>query len=346
MRRLRFLSQLAAASFLLCSSALTAQNSAVAPRILSPIEESSLTTLTGSVPLLARAQFDQGAAPASTQLTHIRLVLSRSIEQEASLDKFMAEQQDKSSPNYHKWLTPEQFGMLYGPADSDIAAIVGWLESKGLKVETVSTGRTNIAFSGTVIQVEAAFHTSIHSFDVNGEQFTSNVTNPKIPAALGNVVAGIASLNTIRPRAHHVGGALGKFDPDLGRMVPVESSAMDGPKPQLTTGSAGKYSLFVVPGDAATIYNSPNNHNFNFGIGTNYTGQGVTIGIGGNSVIKPSTVVSYRSRFLGDTTPPLVTNVDNGTNTTDQDEAYIDTELSGALAPGAAIHFYISTDLV
>jgi subtilase family serine protease len=66
--------------------------------------------------------------------------------------------QNKSSHSDHRWLTPAEFGRLYGPADSNISALVAWLESRGLKLETVSPGRTNIAFSGTVSRVEQAFH--------------------------------------------------------------------------------------------------------------------------------------------------------------------------------------------
>ena len=343
MRRLWLLSQFAAASFLVCSSALTAQNSAIAPRILGPIEESSLTTLTGSVPLLARAEYDLGAAPASTQLTHVRLVLSRSGEQEAALGKFMAEQQDKSSPNYHKWVTPEQFGMLYGPADSDIAAIVGWLESKGLKVETVSTGRTNIAFSGTVSQVEEAFQTAIHSFQVDGEGFVSNVAEPKIPTALAPVVAGVAHLNTIKPKPHHVQGKSGRFDPSLGRFVPEKFMAANGARSQYTTGTGtptDPYNLYLVAADAATIYNTPNSLNANFGTGTSYTGKGVTIGIGGDALIQASTVMEYQNRFIGTASGVTITNVDGVTANGDTDEGYIDTEIASGLAPGAEIHFY------
>ena len=127
-------------------------------------------------------------------------MLARSGEQQLALDRFEQELQEKSSPNYHKWVTPDQFGKLYGPADSDIAAIVAWLESHGLTVEPVSPGRTDIAFSGTVSQVEEALHTSIHSYERNGEQFYSNTTDPAIPAALAPVIQGIAHLNTLRPR--------------------------------------------------------------------------------------------------------------------------------------------------
>ena len=202
-----------------------AQNSSAAARITAYVDESSLTTLKGNVPHLARAEYDQGAAPASTQLTNVRLVLSRSAEQQAALDKYLAELQDKSSPNYHKWLTPAQFGALYGPADSDVAAITAWLESHGLTLETVSIGRTNIAFSGTVSQVEEAFHTSIHSFAANGQQFYSNTTDPKIPSALAAVVKGVAHLNTIKPKPQFMRGSAGKINPQTKRLERVNNES-------------------------------------------------------------------------------------------------------------------------
>jgi subtilase family serine protease len=328
---------------LFCTPASKAQSSSIAPRITANIDETRLTTLKGNVPRLARSEYDRGAADSSTQLTHIRLVLSRSSEQQAALDTYLAELQDKSSPNYHKWLTPERFGKLYGPADSDVAALVAWLESHGLKLEAVSTGRTNISFSGTVSQVEEAFHTSIHSFQANDRQFYSNTTNPRIPAALTTVVKGVARLNTIQPRPQYVPGRIGKFDPETGRLRALSISSSQA-RPQLTTDDNGTQSLYVTPADAATIYNTPNSFNLNNSSSTSYTGSGVTIGIAGDSAIATNYVTAYRSLFLGDTTAPTITNIDNvGTVSGDDSEAYLDLEVSGGLAPGATIHFYTAT---
>ena len=309
----------------------------------------------GNVPQRARAEFDQGEAPGSTQMDHMRLVLSRSSEQQAALDAYLAELQDKSSPNYHKWLTPVEFGKLYGPADSDVAALVAWLESHGLKLETVSLGRTNIAFSGTVSQVEEAFHTKIHSFAVNGNQFYSNTTDPQIPAALAPVVKGVAHLNTIRPRPHSHPASTGKFNPETKRLEMVNPA-----RPDLTLGSgttSSPYFLYLVSGDAATIYDTPNSNNVNFSSGTSYTGTGVKIGVGGDATITASVVTQYRNLFLGSAfaTAPILnyctsssscsSTPGSGYNSSDKDEAYIDTELSGGIAPGAAIYYYASADL-
>jgi subtilase family serine protease len=341
---------------LLCSSGLRAQNSTIAPRITASIDNSSLTTLRGNVPGLARIATDRGEAAASTELDHMRMVLSRTSEQQAGLDLYLAQLQDKSSPNYHKWLTPAQFGALYGPADSDVAALVAWLQSRGLTVDTVSAGRTNISFSGTVSQVEAAFHTSIHNFSANGTQFTSNTTDPQIPSALAGVVKGVAHLNTIRPRPQSVHGSAGKFDPQTQRLEPLNAVSASGTRSELTTGSSSAgYSLWLVPGDAATIYDSPNSHNANFSSGTSYTGSGVVIGIGGDATIIASIVETYRSLFLGSSTAPTLyyctsstscsSTAGSGYASSDSGEAYIDTELSGGMAPGATVDYYASTDL-
>ena len=350
-------SALFCATALLSSSALQAQSSAITPRITANVDESSLTTLKGNVPQLARAEFDQGEAPGSTQMSHLRLVLQRSSEQQASLDAYLAELQDKSSPNYHKWLTPTEFGQLYGPADSDVAALVAWLESHGLKVETVSKGRTNIAFSGEVSQVEEAFHTTIHSFQANGNQFYSNTTDPQIPAALVPVVKGVAHLNTIRPRPLSVHGNPGRINPETKRLEPLNAAPSIGPRANLSGGSgttSNPYVLYLVPGDAATIYDTPNSFNANFAGGTSYTGAGVNIGVGGDAIISASIVQTYRSLFLGSSyaTAPILKycTASNSCSSTpgsgyvadDAVEAYIDTELSGGMAPGATIYYYAS----
>jgi hypothetical protein len=346
MRCLRFL-LLAVTGALLFTSKLIAQGAEIAPRISVPVDENLLVTLQGNVPWMAKAEFDRGEAAPSTQMLHVRLALSRSSEQQAAMGKYEAELQDKSSPNYHKWLTPEQFGKLYGPADADIAVIVAWLESHGLEVDPVAPGRIDISFSGSVPQIEEVLHTSIHTYRANGEEFLSNSINPAIPAALARVISGVSHLNTIKPKPEHTRAQMGMFDQGAGKMKAV--SPGQGPRPELTHGggtAASPYQLFIVAGDAATIYDTPNTFNANVTVsGTSYTGAGVTIGIGGDAVITPGIVANYRSRFVGDTAQPTITNVDGVTSTGDSDEAYLDNEIAGGLAPGAAIHFYTATSL-
>ena len=87
----------------------TAQTHGV-QRITQKIDEKNLVALKGNTHPLARAEFDQGLAPDSLPMNRMMLLLKRSPDQEASLEQLIDQQQDKSSANYHKWLTPAQFG--------------------------------------------------------------------------------------------------------------------------------------------------------------------------------------------------------------------------------------------
>ena len=95
------------------------------------VDETQLTVLKGNTHPLARAEFDLGTAPAAQPMQRMLLVLQRSPGQESALRALLDQQQDKSSPNYHKWLTPEEFGKQFGPSDSDIQTISLWLQSNG-----------------------------------------------------------------------------------------------------------------------------------------------------------------------------------------------------------------------
>ena len=74
------------------------------------MDDSHRVVLKGNVHPMARLQYDVGAVRSNLPMDRMLLVLKRSPEQQAALSKLLDDQQDKSSPAYHKWLTPEQFG--------------------------------------------------------------------------------------------------------------------------------------------------------------------------------------------------------------------------------------------
>ena len=204
-----------------------------------------LVTLRGNTHPLARPEYDQGAAPDSLPMERMLLVLQRSAEQEAALRKLLDEQQIKSSPNYHMWLTPEQFGQQFGPADADIQAVTDWLASQGFQVSRVAAGRTVIEFSGTAGQVRQAFHTEIHKFVVNGEEHWANASDPQIPAAL-DAGGGRLCLAEQFPQAAD--------DPPPGRLFTVKSHRRGEATLHLYPDQRRDL-LCLGPADFATIYN-------------------------------------------------------------------------------------------
>ena len=135
-------------------------------------------------------------------MNHMLLVLQRSPQQETALRNLIDEQQIKNSPNYHAWLTPQQFGQQFGVADADIQKVADWLSQKGFTEIKASNGSMFIEFSGTAGLVRSAFHTEIHNVMVNGQLHIANLTDPQIPAALAPVIARIHSLHDFRLKSY------------------------------------------------------------------------------------------------------------------------------------------------
>src|SRR6267154_4017495 len=165
-----------------------AQTTNIPARITQAVDENNRVVLKGNVHPLARVEFDRGAVADEQPLNRMLLLLQRSADQEAALRRLLDDQQSKSSPNYHAWLTPEQFGKQFGAADADIQAVTDWLMSQGFTGIKAGSGRTVLGFSGSVASVRNAFRTEIHRYLVNGEEHLANATDPHIPAALAPAV--------------------------------------------------------------------------------------------------------------------------------------------------------------
>ena len=224
-------------------------------------------------------------------------------------------------------------------SDADILTVSTWLASQGFKVNKVNKAHTIIEFSGSVGQLQTAFHTQIHSFLVNGQQHLANISDPQIPAALAPVVAGLSSMNNFFPKPQHIEKQLGKGDKTTGKLAPL-----------LTVGSGTSddlYVLFVVPGDAATIYDSPNAWNTKFSGTTSYTGTGIGIGIAGAIQISPprtSMTDTVASSGLPAATPTVVVDGNDPGVNGDVVEALLDLEVSGGLAPAATETLYTAAN--
>jgi subtilase family serine protease len=141
--------------------------------------------LNGNVHPLARPQYDQGRVGSSMPM-RVTLVFKMSAEQQADLDALLARQQDRGSPDYQRWLTPEQYGSRFGLSQADINKVTGWLESEGLQVESIAASQNAIVARGSAQQVEAALRTEIHRYVINGKQQFANSMSPSVPGALGD----------------------------------------------------------------------------------------------------------------------------------------------------------------
>ena len=317
-------------SILLSSAAFAAPRRAL---ITQPVDATKLRTLAGNTRPEVSSGTDQGKVDDSFAMDHMMLQLQRSADQEAAAKAFIDDLHNSSSPNFHKWVTAEEFGSRFGAAPEDIAAITKWLESSGFTVNTVYPSGMVIDFSGTAGNVTNAFHTEIHKLLVNGKTHTANMSDPQIPEALAPVVLGVTSLHDFRPHAN---------------WRPKAAMA----KAQYTVSQDGYPYQLVTPADLATIYD------LNAAFAAGYTGQGQTIAVVEDSDLYSTADWStFRgtlglSAYTGGTlttvhpAPPSGrTNCsDPRTSTGDDGEATIDAEWASAAAPNATIQVAACND--
>ena len=285
-------------------------------RITQPISSASgRVALANTVLPRALAGKDLGAAPADRTLSSVTLRFNMSDAQTNSLNALLAAQQNASSPLYHQWLTPEQFGARFGLSSPDIAKVTAWLQGQGLTVTGVARGQSFVTVSGTVAKLQTAFGTSIHMVEVNGEQHIANLTEPTLPKAIAAVVGTVTGLSDIRLKPHA--------------------------RPHFTSSLSGDH--FIAPGDFYTIYD------INPLLTANVDGTGVTIAVAGQTDIALTDIAAFRSASGLTANPPTVKLIgtDPGVpSTDDQVEASLDVEWSGAVAPGASILYVNSTDVI
>jgi Pro-kumamolisin, activation domain/Bacterial Ig-like domain (group 3) len=291
-------------------------------RITQPIESANMAVLAGSVHPQAKAEFDTGLTDNAKVLQGMTIHFKRSAAQEASLQTLLAAQQDPSSASYHQWVTPAQFGQLFGMSAADLAQVSAWLQQEGFTITSVAQSSNSIGFSGSVASVEKAFQTQIHNYTVNGETHFANSTQISIPAALAGTVNSVHGLDDFR------------LKPRL-RVV----------KSRFTDGVTGTH--YLAPGDLAVIYDI--NPLYTAGD----TGKGVTVAIIGQTAIVPTDITDFRAAANLAANPPTVVTVPGttppsaqaGAASGDLAETDLDLEYSGGVATGASIVLVNSADV-
>jgi subtilase family serine protease len=301
------------------------------PLVTQEINETQMVALHGTVHPLAQALYDRGAVADTFAANRILLLLNRPAEREAALQQFLSDVHRRGSANYHQWLTPQGFGTQFGPADSDVQAAEDWLNSEGFIVARATKSKQYIEFSGTAGQLRKAFGTEIHQYDVNGETHYANATEVSIPAALAPLVRGVSPLNDFRAKPYVKVRGTALYSPTTRKATPEWTAPNDfgTPNPNI---------YLLAPEDFATQYD----------LGPLYQagvkGAGETIGIINESNIDVSQVNAYQQLFGLPNNPPqvVIDGDDPGTLQEVDVEAYLDVEVSGAVAPGATVNLYIA----
>jgi len=292
--------------------------------------------LRGNMSHKALPEFDRGPVDPAMKMGTMTLLTTPTAAQMKALQQLVAQQQDRKSANYHKWITPAQWADRFGLSVADMAKITSWLKAQGFTGISPANGRNWVSFTGTAAQVQSALGSEIHKYEVNGETHYANASVPQIPAGLAGIVVGFRGLDDFQPRPHNVRRNA--------QVRPYYNDSMFGD--------------LVAPGDISTIYDVAKL----YAAGIDGTGQ--KLAVAGRTDVYLADLNDFRSGFGLSTiscTPDangLVTTscnttnfryvlggTDPGVNLSDITEADLDLEWSGAIAKNAQIIYVNSTDV-
>ncbi len=208
-------------------------------------------------------------------------------------------------------ISDSEKAVRYFPLPSDHDRLVQWLAAQGLEVTRTDSNHLAVFGRGSVDAVGRAFRVTFARVAVEGDgEYTSAVTAPSLPADVSPIVLGIHGLQ-----------------PHIKRR-PLSTPRALHPNINLTG---------YMPAQIASAYNAN---------GLSVTGAGQTIAIYAFAFPKDSDLTSFWSTAGGGQTTSNVqtVNVAGGPASSPSEnslqEAALDVEWAGALAPGATIRIY------
>lgn len=239
---------------------------------------------------------------------HIRFALRH----QAELEQLLADQHNRTSADYHKWLKTGEFFHRFGPTKSEIKATADWLTGEGFTVTQVQPG--HLEFGGSVEQAQRSFAVKIARF---GAVAFANTGDPFIPSRFANVIGSLTGMDNMThaiPVRQNINGV---FDPNA-----------------IVNGVQA-----FGPSDFHTFYDE--------NPGPGQDGNGDCIAIVGTSDFLDSAMTAFTTQFG---LPPIIYTrelhgVNPGINGAEV-EAELDMQWAHTAAPAASITFYLGGYLV
>lgn len=177
-----------------------------------PANSADRVALTGHVlPALSVAQpvLSTMAAPLAAEPLTLTVVLRRSDT--AGFEEYLQDVYNPQSPQYRKFLSPEEVSDQFGPSQGDYDAVRAYFVQQGFKVTEGSANRMTIIVAGTRAMAEKALDVGISDYVLGERQFYANSSEPILPKAIAGKMQSVVGLSDLakpeRPR-----GSIRKID--------------------------------------------------------------------------------------------------------------------------------------
>ena len=164
-------------------------------------------------------QFLRGHVPAAVTRLHLppegrlsatnrlNLAIGLPLRNQQALNHLLQQIYDPASPQYHHYLTPQEFTQQFGPTKADYQAVIAFARAHDLTVTATHPNRLLVDVSGTAATIQNTFHVTLHTYrhPTENRAFYAPDAEPSLDLATPILhVSGLDNFSLPRPRLQSV----------------------------------------------------------------------------------------------------------------------------------------------
>ena len=263
----------------------------------------------------------------------IHLDVTLKLPDPSAVTSFISSLSDRLSPNFHHFLRPGQFGQVFGPSLSEVAAVDAVLRAAGLHSGQVASDRLSIPVTASASVIDRAFHVNLVRYLLpNGRAAVTSLSPPSISTSVSSYVEGIVGLsNVYEPQSMLVRARVSReaAPRSAGDLHPMTA----GPTPCAAASAVNKDGGLTAD-QLASYYDMTSLYSLGD------FGQGVNVAIVAFDPNLPSDIAAYQACYGTHATVNYI-DVDGGAGSgAGMGEGALDIEDVIGLAPEATIDVY------
>ena len=161
--------------------------------------------LTGHMRAVTQALKPVGQLDSTRQLD---LAIGLPLRNREQLTNLLESLYDPTSPNFRHFLNADQFTASFGPSQSDYQSVIDFAKAHGLTVKRTHANRTLVDVTGSVADIENAFHVHLRTFRHPKENRTFFAPDTEPSLDLKTPVLAISGLDNYvkpHPQIHPLG---------------------------------------------------------------------------------------------------------------------------------------------
>jgi subtilase family serine protease len=164
----------------------------------------TLAAVLGVLALVAGSAF--AAPPQATnmgpedQSKQISVTVWLNLHNKAALDTMVQQMYDKTSANYHQFLTLKQFNDQFAPTAKEAGVVSVFLAAHNMKVTSTAPNNHFVVAQGSVGDAQTAFNTQINRVMVSGKMHRVTATEASVTGPAGALVANVQGLSDLEYR--------------------------------------------------------------------------------------------------------------------------------------------------